>query len=311
MSDIRNSIDGLLSMCYEYPFDPHNTELYDNIISICSELAYKYLRTDFYIPPSVGRMSYRKYGDGGDIHINRTIQEICSKGRSMDAIISRQRIKDVRLDNYAFLIDRSDTITAQGLHSLIDTSIDDSKNPDILEKIALISIMESIKKTSDIIDIITYGNDVKGPFNEQQYTYKDMLLDGSKGANRLDLALARLLQLQWDKRPGMKHLIILTSGIPQTGRMNLLDDIEVQETIIQYLDHMQKRGVRILYIPIIADEEFANKRVGSHSPRSFTQKIERIGISTAELGDLQLLPYALRGGFKQMLSCRMHVSLFE
>ena len=311
MANISNSLNRLLSMCYEYPSDPYNTELYDNIISICSELAYKYLRTDFYVPPPIGRMAYRKYGDGGDIHINRTIQEICSKGRNMDAIISRQRVKDVRLDNFAFVIDRSDTITAPGIGHNNDPNIEDSKNPDILEKIATISVMESIKKTSDIIDIITYGDNVKGPFNEQQYTYRDILLDSNEGANRLDLALARLLQLQWDRRPGVKHLIILTGGMPETGRMNLLDDIEMQETVLQYLDHMQKRGVRILYIPIITNEDFANKRVGSHSPRSFAQKIENLGISTVELKDLQFLPYTLRDGFKQMLSCRMHVSLFE
>ncbi|MCL7410355.1 MAG: hypothetical protein P1P69_00450 [Methanosarcinaceae archaeon] len=311
MSDIIASLDGLASMCHEYPSDPHNTELYGRIVSMCSELAYQYLRTDYYIPPTVGRMVYRKYGDGGNIHINRTVQEICSKGRSMDAIVSRQRVKDVRLNNFAFVIDRSDVITAKGMSRKIGTNIGISNNPEILEKIAAISILESIKKTADVIDVLTYGNDVKGPFNEQQYTYREMLLDVGKGANRLDLALARLLQLQWDRRPGVKHLIILTSGMPETGRMDLLDDIEVQESVLQYLNHMQKRGVRILYLPVIVDETFANKRVGSHSPRSFAQKIARIGIPTAELGDLQTLPDILRDGFKQMLSCRMHVALFE
>ena len=311
MPNIIESLDGLASMCHEYPSDPYNTELYGKIVSTCSELAYKYLRTDYYVPPTVGRMVYRKYGDGGDIHINRTVQEICSKGRSMDAIISRQRVKDVRLSNVAFVIDRSDVITAKGLSRKIGTHIGESKNPEILEKIATISILESIKKTSDVIDIVTYGNDVKGPLNEQQYTYREILLDEGGGANRLDLALARLLQLHWDQRPGVKHLIILTSGMPETGRMNLLDDIEVQESVLQYLDHMQKRGVRILYLPVLVDETFANKRVGSHSPRSFAQKIAHIGIPTVELGDLQTLPDTIRDGFKQMLSCRMHVSLFE
>ncbi len=311
MSDIIDSLDGLASMCHEYPSDPHNTEMYGKIISKCSELAYQYLRTDYYVPPTVGRMVYRKYGDGGDIHINRTLQEICSKGRSMDAIISRQRVKDINLDNFAFVIDRSAAITAKGLSRNTGAHIDRSNNPEILEKIAAISILESIKKTSDIIDIVTYGKNVEGPFNEQQYTYRNMLLDRGKGANRLDHALARLLQLQWDRRPGVKHLVILTSGMPETGRMNLLDDIEVQETVLQYLDHMQKRGVRILYLPVIVDETFANKRVGSHSPRSFAQKITRLGIPIAELGDLETLPDVLRDGFKQMLSCRMHVSLFE
>ncbi|MBW6470033.1 MAG: hypothetical protein K0A90_02290 [Methanosarcinaceae archaeon] len=311
MSDIIASLDGLASMCHEYPSDPHNTELYGRIVSMCSELAYQYLRTDYYIPPTVGRMVYRKYGDGGNIHINRTVQEICSKGRSMDAIVSRQRVKDVRLNNFALVIDRSDAITAKASGRKIGTHIGGSKNPEILEKIAAMSIMESIKKTSDVIDIVTYGNDVKGPFNEQQYTYREMLLDKGAGANRLDLALARLLQIHWDRKHGIKHLIILTGGIPETGRMNLLDDIEVQESVLQYLNQMQKRGVRILYLPVIVDETFANKRVGSHSPRSFAQKIARIGIPTAELGDLQTLPDILRDGFKQMLSCRMHVALFE
>lgn len=311
MSDIIASLDGLASMCHEYPSDPYNTELYGKIVSTCSELAYQYLRTDYYVPPTVGRMVYRKYGDGGDIHINRTVQEICSKGRSMDAIVSRQRVKDIHLENFAFVIDRSDAITAKGLSRKIGTHIGESKNPEIIEKIAAISILESIKKTSDVIDIVTYGNDIEGPFNEQQYTYREMLLDEGEGANRLDLALARLLQLHWDRRPGIKHLVILTSGMPETGRMNLLDDIEVQESALQYLDHMQKQGVRILYLPVIVDETFANKRVGSHSPRSFAQKIARIGIPTVELEDLQTLPDILRDGFKQMLSCRMHVSLFE
>ena len=80
---------------------------------------------------------------------------------------------------------------------------------------------------------------------------------------------------------------------------------------MQYLGHMQKRGVRAPYLPVITDEGFANKRMGSHSPRSIAQKIARIGIPTAELGDLDTLPDVLGNGFKQMLSCRMHISLFE
>jgi len=303
--------DGLASMCIEYSSDPHNTELYDKAVSMCSEIAYLYLKTDYYVPPTVGRLVYRPYTGEGHIHVNRTIQEFCTRGRRTDAIITRKRVKDIRRKHFALIIDGSTVTTAAGLGHRIGEHVDETNAPEVLAKIAAVSILESARKTSDFIDIVPYGKDVGGPYNEQQHPYREILLRKGAGINRLDLALARLLQVQWEKRVGVRHLVILTGGLPETGRMNLLDDIEVQETAIQYLDHLQKRGVRILYIPVLTDERFANLRVGSHSPRSFAEKLARIGIPTAELNDVQTLPDVLRNGFKQMLSCRMHVALFE
>ncbi|MBN2487576.1 MAG: hypothetical protein JXA98_00960 [Methanosarcinaceae archaeon] len=305
------SMDGLVSRCIEYSLDPHNTQLYDKTVSMCSEIAHLHLRADYYVPPTTGRMVYRPYTGEGHVNMNRTIQEFCSRGRRTDAIITRTRVKDIYRKNFALVIDSSAVTTAQGLGRKLNDDIDEKEAPEILAKIAAVSILESARKTADLIDILPYGKGVDGPFNEQQYSYRKILLRSGAGVNRLDHALARLLQIEWDKRAGAKHLVILTGGLPEAGRMNLLDDIEVQETVLQYLAHMQKRGVRILYIPLLTDERFAGMRIGSHSPRSFAAKVERIGIAVAELNNVQTLPEVLRDGFKRMHSYKTHVAVFE
>lgn len=304
MASDETLLDELALMCTNYPSDPYNTEMYDSIVDGCRKIAYSYLRKDYYIPPTVGRITYHPYKGQGNIHVERTIQGFSIHGRNMDCVMGRKRSYDIRRKNFALIIDNSIVTTAQGLASKIKDHVHAAAAPEIMAKIAAISIIESNKRTSDFIDIIPLTDTIEGPYNIHQYSYKQILLQKGNGTNRLDLALARLLQTEWDKRKGMKHLAILTTGIPEIGRGNLLDDIEAQENAIHYLRHLQKRGVNILYLSLTTDERFAEMRVGSHSPKSFLDKLSMHGITTQEIKDVQTLPQALRNGFKQMNSRR-------
>lgn len=304
MASDETIMDELALMCTNYPSDPYNTEMYDSIVEGCRKIAHNYLRKDYHIPPTMGRITYHPYKGQGDIHVERTIHGFSIHGRSMDCVIGRKRSYDIRRKNFALIIDNSIVTTARGLASKIKDHVHTAAAPEIMAKIAAISIIESNKGTSDFIDIIPVTDTAEGTYNIHQYPYKQILLQKGNGTNRLDLALARLLQTEWDKREGMKHLVILTAGIPEIGRRNLLDDIEAQENAIHYMMKLQKQGVNVLYLYLNTDERFAEMRVGSHSPKSFLDKVSMHGISTQEIKDVQTLPHALRNGFKQMNSRR-------
>lgn len=274
---------------------------YNNLVRECSNIGNRYLITNFYIPPFIGRPIYIRYEGNGTISVDRTIQEICTNGRRLDSIVTRKHVKDKQRTSLAILIDNSAQMTADWLGEKLGEDIKSEETPLILIKIAAISILESLGRRSDEIDIIIFGDEVKGPFNRWQLHYKELLKLKGSGLSRLDLGLASLLQLEWEMRPGSKLLFILGGGLPYTGRNILIDDMEIQVNVMYYLNRMMRQGVKVVYFPFFTKKEHLDERVGAFSPKSLANKMGQMGVSVAEIDSMISLPHGLRNGFIHML----------
>lgn len=305
-------LEGELTVrCASYIKHPHKLT-FNSLIRECVNIGNIYLRTNFYMPPFIGRAAYQPYSGTGIINIDRTVQNICTHGRRLDTIVSRMHIKDKQWTNLAILIENSAQMTAKWQSAKTGEEVKPECAPHNLVKIAAISILEGIGRKADEIDIVVYGDEAEGPFNQWQLPYEQLLSMEGEGNCRLDTGLARLLQLEWEMRPGNRFLFILGGGLPYMGTNILIDDLEVQVNVLYYLDRMISQGVRIAYIPFFTNEDVLDERVGAFSQRGFAEKMKRIGVAVSEIKDETSLPLGLRNGFMgMMIGPKTEIPTFE
>jgi hypothetical protein len=294
-------LEGELTVrCTSYMEHP-NSLTFNSLVRECGNIGNLYLKTNFYMQPLIGRTAYQPYNGTGIISIDRTVQNICIHGRRLDTIVSRMHVKDKQRNNLAILIDNSAQMTAEWQAEKTDEEVKPKYAPQNLVKIAAISILESIGREADEIDIVVYGDEADGPFNQWQLPYKQLLGLKGKGLCRLDMGLARLLQLEWEMRPGNRFLFILGGGLPYTGTNILIDDMEIQVNVLYYLSRMLRQGVKIAYIPFFTNEDVLDERVGAFSQRGLAETMKRVGVAVSEINNETSLPLGLRNGFRDMM----------
>jgi hypothetical protein len=294
-------LEGELTVrCTSYMEHP-NSLTFNSLVRECGNIGNLYLKTNFYMQPLIGRTAYQPYNGTGIISIDHTVQNICIHGRRFDTIVSRMHVKDKQRNNLAILIDNSAQMTAEWQAEKTDEEVKPKYAPQNLVKIAAISILESIGREADEIDIVVYGDEADGPFNQWQLPYKQLLGLKGKGLCRLDMGLARLLQLEWEMRPGNRFLFILGGGLPYTGTNILIDDMEIQVNVLYYLSRMLRQGVKIAYIPFFTNEDVLDERVGAFSQRGLAETMKRVGVVVSEINNETSLPLGLRNGFRDMM----------
>ncbi len=299
--DYEPLIEGDLALrCVSYIDHPHDLT-YNALIRECGSIGNSYLRINFYVPPSIGRTAYLPYDGKGTISIDRTIQEVCTHGRRLDSIITRAHVKDKQRTSLAILIDNSFQMTSDWQGDKLGQVVKPEKAPHILAKIAAVSILESLGRDVDEIDIITFDDDAQGPFNQWQLPPRELLKMKGGGLSRLDLGLAKLLQLEWEARPGDRILFILGGGLPFTGTNIVIDDIEVQVNVLYYLNRMLRQGVKATYIPFFTNDKLGDERVGGFSPRSLANKMRQLGVAVSEIDSESSLPIGLMNNFREMM----------
>jgi hypothetical protein len=290
----------LTTLCTSYIEDLDDVA-YKTLVRECADIGKHNLRFNFYNPPSLGLPDYIPYEGGGTINIDRTIREIGTHGRRLESIIARTHMKQKQKTNLAILIDNSAQMTANWISEKLENEINSEDSPQILIKLAAISILESLGKKADVLDIIIFGEDVEGPFNQSQLSYKELLQKTGSGPARLDMGLAKLFQLEWEMRPGSRLLFILGGGLPYIGENILIDDIEIQINVLYYLDRMMRQGVKVVYIPFFTKEGYLDQHVGAFSPRGFAEKIQQIGVTVTEINNEASLPIGLRNSLINMM----------
>ena len=294
-------LEGELTVrCTSYMEHP-NSLTFNSLVRECGNIGNNHLKTNFYMQPLIGRTAYQPYSGTGIISIDRTVQNICIHGRRLDTIVSRMHVKDKQRNNLAILIDNSAQMTAEWQSEKTDEEVKPKYAPQNLVKIAAISILESVGREADEIDIVVYGDEADGPFNQWQLPYKQLLGLKGKGLCRLDMGLARLLQLEWEMRPGNRFLFILGGGLPYTGTDILIDDMEIQVNVLYYLSRMLRQGVKIAYIPFFTNEDVLDERVGAFSQRGLAETMKRVGVAVSEINNETSLPLGLRNGFRDMM----------
>ncbi len=284
------------SYCAQFPKNK-SPVVYQRIIENCRDIGRDALKRDYYVPPTFKEMAYRQYDGTGILAINRTQQEFCTRGRRMDAIIGRARVRSTPDLHLAILFDNSDMMTAWARSAMLGHEIPIERAPLTLAKIATIALFEEIRDAQTRL-LIAFGSSVDMYNN---LDYRRLLATDGSGCCRLDLALSELLRMSWDVRRGERQLIILTSMPPDTGTGVLLDEIGVQEASLTYMQRMVKNGVRILYLPIFTQMELVDTKIGVCTSRNFAQRIHKLGIAVSLIGRSDTFVRAMRVGIKQML----------
>lgn len=293
-------VAGTLTYCAQF-LEKRKPRIYRTIIDNCRNIGGDLLKKDYYIPPSLERMKYQPYGGAGIIAVNRTQQEFCTRGRRMDAVIGRSKVRSKPALHLAVMLDNSDRMTAWARTRMIGREVPGKDAPSAFAKIAAIALLEEICD-AETRSLITFGSDVSANIDiHGDIDYEALLAADGAGCCRLDLALASLLRMRWDIRNGERQLIILTGMPPETGTGVLLDDIGVQETSLQYMRRMVRKGVRILYLPILPQTGLIDTRIGAYTSRTFAQRVHELRIAVSVIGRADTFVHALRGGIKQML----------
>ena len=311
-NDYEPLIEGDLALrCVSYIDHPHDLT-YNALVRECGSIGNSNLRINFYVPPSIGRTAYLPYDGKGTISIDRTVQEVCTHGRRLDSIITRAHVKDKQRTNLAILIDNSFQMTSDWQSNKLSQVVKPEKAPHILAKIAAVSILESLGRDVDEIDIITFDDDAQGPFNQWQLPHRELLKMKGGGLSRLDHGLAKLLQLEWEARPGDRILFILGGGLPFTGTNIVIDDIEVQVNVLYYLNRMLRQGVKATYIPFFTNDKLGDERVGGFSSRSLANKMRQLGVAVSEIDSESSLPMGLMNNFREMMiGPKKNMPMFE
>jgi hypothetical protein len=293
-----------LTYCAQF-LEKHKPRIYRKIIDNCRNIGSDVLKRDYYVPPSLERMKYQPYHGAGIIAVNRTQQEFCTRGRQMDAVIGRSRVRSKPALHLAVLLDNSDRMTAWARTRMIGREVPGKDAPSAFAKIATIALLEETCE-ADTRSLITFGSDTRADINiHGSLDYGALLAANGAGCCRLDLALASLLRMRWDLLKGERQLIILTGMPPATGTGVLLDEIGVQEASLLYMRRMVREGVRILYLPILTQTRLIDTRIGAYTSRTFAHRINELKIAVSMIGGADTFVYALRGGIKQMLQLRV------
>jgi len=292
----KDIVSDTASYCARYTEKP-NIRIYQKILENCRHIGNDSLKRDYYVPPTIGRMSYRQFDGTGIVSVDRTQAEFCTRGRQIGAVIARSRTRSTPALHLAILVDDSDAMTAWSRSVTLDQDVPKENAPAVIAKIATIALFEGITG-AQTQSLVVFGSDVD---THGKIDYKRLLSANGAGSGRLDLALSELLRMRWDLRKGERQLVILSSMPPNTGTSVLLDDIGVQEMSLIYMKRMIKKGVRILYLPIFTQMELVDTRIGAYTSRSFAQRVYSSGVSVSVIGRLDMFVPALRVGIKQML----------
>lgn len=283
-SQANHLVTDAIKTYHQHLKDPLNILYKERFVDLCKQIAHSALHPDYFVPPSVSQIAYMPYEYGGMLSVNKTLVEFCNTGRSVNSIIARTRIRSVQSLNIAILFD--------------NTIGHGDQLSEILSKIMFIAFLDGIKAGADAVDVIPFDCEAYGPYNLNQYKYDDIMT--GKPSDKwcgFDLALAKLLQMNWDERAGDKHIIILTRGPPVNGKNDLLEDIYTQEMTLKYIQRLKRKGVKVLYIPFFADGE----QVGAYSSQSFADQIQYMGLTASGLTDESMLMNAMHSGVKNML----------
>ena len=293
---VMDLVSDTAAYCVQF-MQKSNLRTYQKIIDNCRNIGTDALKRDYYVPPTSERMAYQQYDGTGKISISRTQAEFCTRGRWMDTVVGRGRIRSTPALHLAIIVDNSDSMTAWSRSGILKEDLPEERAPLVFAKIAAIALLDGLT-VAETKTLITFGSEID--FYES-VDYKRLLRANGSGCGRLDLALAELLRVRWDLRSGERQLIILSSMPPETGTGILLEDIGVQEMSLIYMRRMVRDGVRILYLPIATQMELVDTMIGAYTSRSFAQRVLSLGIAVSVLGRADMFIPALRGGVKQML----------
>ena len=267
---------------------------------ICRQIGHDMMRLSRLVPPDSFVIADTDY-DGGQIQLSKTTSRFCTRGRSLDQVVGRRRIRSARKVEFLVIYDDSNSMTAWWRSEYLRRRIHEYESPQTMAKIALLSLLETFAKNASA-SIIFFGSKADAPSKSRNLSYRALVRMNGSGGTRLDEALRVAIEKRWHRRGGRKYVVILTDGVPEAGNEKDSEDSYIQSKAISYLDVMQKFGVRVLFSPILTDAKLAYKEYGEYNARTFAQELRKRGATVKITEKLADLPVNVFTGVKEMIS---------
>jgi len=293
----------LREACVGCMADPADVESYDTLMNGSRIIGRSFLRLYSIMPSMTTRMVYASYAGGGIISFDRTISQFGQRGKSLDGIIARYRLKDVKKLNLAIVYDDSNSMTAWWRSKNMGATISEPQAPQSYAKVACLSLMEGLGKSADI-SLWTFGSRAEGPFNANANMYRQLISRNGSGGTRLDMALQSMIDHGWHRKRGTKVAIVLTDGVPEVGRSVYAEDVLVNMKALELIRSVQSNKVKILYIQLHTDDSRRFKKSGGYTMAEFGSAIEKMGGMVMNVDTANKINDNLFKGLQQVLKRR-------
>lgn len=280
--------------------DPSSVESYDRLMDGSRLIGRNFLRLYSIVPSMSTRMVYSGYSGGGIISFDRTIASFGEKGKTLDGVVARYRLKDVKKLNLALLYDDSNSMTAWWRSKNIGATINEAQAPQSYAKIACLALMEGLGKAADI-SLWTFGSRAEGPYNANAGMYRQLISRNGSGGTRLDLALQSMIDLGWHRKRGTNVAVILTDGVPEVGRSVYAEDVLVNMKALELIRNIQSNKVKLLYIQLHTDDSRKFKKSGGYTVAEFGGVIEKMGGLVMNVDAANKVSDSLFKGLQQIL----------
>jgi len=256
--------------------DQGDVESYDTMMNGCRIIGRSFLRLYSIMPSMTTRMIYSSYSGSGVISFNKTISGFGRSGKTLDKVVARYRLKDIKKLNIAIMYDDSNSMTGWWRSKNMSTNVNESQTPQSYAKVACLSLMEGLGKAADI-SLWTFGSRTEGPFNASNNMYRQLISRNGSGGTRLDLALQSLIDTGWHRKRGINSVIILTDGVPEVGRSVYAEDVLVNVKALELIKGLQSSKVKVLYIQLHTDDSRKYKKSGGYTMAEFGMTIDKMG----------------------------------
>ncbi|BAI61098.1 conserved hypothetical protein [Methanocella paludicola SANAE] len=286
--------------CARCMADPSSVESYDRLMDGSRLIGRNFLRLYSIVPSMSTRMVYSGYSGGGIISFDRTIASFGEKGKTLDGVVARYRLKDVKKLNLALLYDDSNSMTAWWRSKNIGATINEAQAPQSYAKIACLALMEGLGKAADI-SLWTFGSRAEGPYNANAGMYRQLISRNGSGGTRLDLALQSMIDLGWHRKRGTNVAVILTDGVPEVGRSVYAEDVLVNMKALELIRNIQSNKVKLLYIQLHTDDSRKFKKSGGYTVAEFGGVIEKMGGLVMNVDAANKVSDSLFKGLQQIL----------
>jgi hypothetical protein len=293
----------LREACAACMANPGDVEYYDTLMNGCRIIGRSFLRLYSIMPFMTTRMVYSSYSGSGMISFNKTISGFGRSGKTLDNVMARYRLKDVKKLNIAILYDDSNSMTGWWRSKNTSTTVNKSQAPHSYAKVACLSLMEGLGKAADI-SLWTFGSQAEGPFNASNNMYRQLISRNGSGGTRLDLALQSLIDTGWHRKRGINAIIVLTDGVPEVGRSIYAEDVLVNMKALELIKSLQGSKVKVLYIQLHTDDSRKFKKSGGYTMAEFGMAIDKMGGMVMNVDTANRISDSLFKGLQQVLNRR-------
>ncbi len=286
--------------CTRCMADPSSVESYDKLMDGSRLIGRNFLRLYSIVPSLSTRMVYSAYSGGGIISFDRTISNFGEKGKTLEGVVARYRLKDVKKLNLALLYDDSNSMTAWWRSKNIGATINEAQAPQSYAKIACLALMEGLGKSADI-SLWTFGSRAEGPYNANAGMYRQLISRNGSGGTRMDLALQSMIDMGWHRKRGTNVAVVLTDGVPEVGRSVYAEDVLVNVKALELIRNIQANKVKLLYIQLHTDDSRKFKKSGGYTVAEFGSVIEKMGGLVMNVDAANKVSDSLFKGLQQIL----------